>query len=122
LLLRGRGGAAPAPSLCALHPHPSAARRRFQPVHVAEPSEECTLDILKGLQERYEAHHKCIYSDEVRRGMFGERGGWGEGAPHPPGRALCWLACWRARRPAPADPVPGLPPHAAPAPRPSRRL
>jgi hypothetical protein len=52
-----------------------AARRRFQPVHVMEPDERSTLDILMGLKERYERHHKCVYSEEARSG----RGGRGRG-------------------------------------------
>lgn len=39
--------------------------RRFQPVYVMEPDEGATFDILAGLRERYERHHKCIYSEEV---------------------------------------------------------
>jgi len=40
-------------------------RRRFQPVYILEPSEMETLDILKGLAERYERHHHCCYSEEA---------------------------------------------------------
>jgi hypothetical protein len=50
-------------------PHPP---RRFQPVYVNEPDEASTLDILTGLKERYETHHKCIYSQEVGFGGVGE--------------------------------------------------
>ena len=32
--------------------------RRFQPVYVLEPTEGQTLEILKGLSERYERHHR----------------------------------------------------------------
>lgn len=43
----------------------SALERRFQPVTVAEPSEEDTLLILKGLRDKYEAHHKVTITDEA---------------------------------------------------------
>ena len=43
----------------------SALERRFQPVLVAEPSVEETMDILQGVKERYEEHHKLIISDEA---------------------------------------------------------
>lgn len=43
----------------------SALERRFQPVRVEEPSKEETLDILKGLRERYEAHHMVRIEDEA---------------------------------------------------------
>ncbi|MFC1911544.1 ATP-dependent Clp protease ATP-binding subunit [Chloroflexota bacterium] len=39
--------------------------RRFQPVLVEEPSAEETLDILRGIKERYEEHHRLIISDEA---------------------------------------------------------
>jgi len=42
-----------------------ALERRFQKIMVDPPSPEETLDILKGLQERYEKHHKVKYSDEA---------------------------------------------------------
>lgn len=38
---------------------------RFQPVHVPEPSVDETYEILMGLRERYEAHHKLRYTDEA---------------------------------------------------------
>lgn len=40
-------------------------RSRFQPVVVPEPSIEETYEILQGLRERYEAHHKLRYADEA---------------------------------------------------------
>ncbi|MCK5434019.1 MAG: ATP-dependent Clp protease ATP-binding subunit, partial [Dehalococcoidales bacterium] len=43
----------------------AALERRFQPVLVEEPSVEDTLDILRGIKERYEEHHKLIISDEA---------------------------------------------------------
>ncbi len=42
----------------------SALERRFQPIHVKEPSVEDTILILQGLKRAYEAHHKVNYSDE----------------------------------------------------------
>ncbi len=41
----------------------SALDRRFAPVYVEEPSVEETIDMLRGLRDRYEAHHKVTYSD-----------------------------------------------------------
>eukprot|EP01023_Acetabularia_acetabulum_P042418 TRINITY_DN418_c1_g1_i10.p1 TRINITY_DN418_c1_g1~~TRINITY_DN418_c1_g1_i10.p1 ORF type:complete len:955 (-),score=262.07 TRINITY_DN418_c1_g1_i10:105-2834(-) len=41
-----------------------ALERRFQPVQVMEPSVDETYQILLGLRERYEAHHKLRYTDE----------------------------------------------------------
>ncbi len=43
----------------------SALERRFQPVNVAEPSEEDAVLILKGLKDKYEAHHKVKITDEA---------------------------------------------------------
>ncbi len=43
----------------------AALERRFQPVHVGEPSQEASLEILKGLREKYEAHHKLTITDEA---------------------------------------------------------
>ena len=43
----------------------AALERRFQPVQVGEPSQEASLEILKGLRERYEAHHKLKITDEA---------------------------------------------------------
>jgi ATP-dependent Clp protease ATP-binding subunit ClpC len=43
----------------------SALERRFQPVMVGEPSIEETIEILKGLRDRYEAHHKVTITDEA---------------------------------------------------------
>jgi ATP-dependent Clp protease ATP-binding subunit ClpB len=41
----------------------SAFERRFQQVHVAEPSVQATISILRGLSDRYEAHHGVRISD-----------------------------------------------------------
>ena len=43
----------------------AALERRFQPVLVGEPSEEDSLEILKGLRDRYEAFHKAKITDEA---------------------------------------------------------
>lgn len=43
----------------------AALERRFQAVRVREPLEEEAIDILKGLRERYEAHHKVEITDEA---------------------------------------------------------
>jgi ATP-dependent Clp protease ATP-binding subunit ClpC len=43
----------------------AALQRRFQPVKVAEPSEEECIDILKGLRDRYEQHHRVTITDDA---------------------------------------------------------
>ncbi|MEX2247547.1 MAG: ATP-dependent Clp protease ATP-binding subunit [Dehalococcoidia bacterium] len=43
----------------------AALERRFQPILVEEPSVEETIEILKGIKERYEEHHKLIISEEA---------------------------------------------------------
>ena len=43
----------------------AALERRFQPVMVGEPSEDEAVEILKGLKDRYEAHHKVTITDEA---------------------------------------------------------
>jgi ATP-dependent Clp protease ATP-binding subunit ClpC len=45
--------------------HDPALERRFQPVVVEPPSVEETITILKGLKEKYESHHMCIYDDKA---------------------------------------------------------
>ncbi len=42
-----------------------ALERRLQPVFIGEPSVEATIEMLKGLRPRYEAHHKVKVSDEA---------------------------------------------------------
>lgn len=44
-----------------------ALERRFQPVLVEEPTVDQTIDILRGIKERYEEHHKVIIGDEAIR-------------------------------------------------------
>jgi ATP-dependent Clp protease ATP-binding subunit ClpB len=41
----------------------AALERRFQPIYVGEPTVEDTIAILRGLKERYEAHHKVTIAD-----------------------------------------------------------
>ena len=43
----------------------AALERRFQPIVVGEPSEEEAVEILKGLRDKYEAHHKVKITDEA---------------------------------------------------------
>jgi ATP-dependent Clp protease ATP-binding subunit ClpC len=43
----------------------SALERRFAPVYVDEPSVEDTIKMLRGLKDRYEAHHKISFSDDA---------------------------------------------------------
>src|SRR3989454_18313 len=43
----------------------AALERRFQQIRVEEPSVEDTVQILRGLRDRYEAHHRCKISDEA---------------------------------------------------------
>lgn len=43
----------------------AALERRFQPVTVGEPTEEEAIEILKGLRDKYEAHHKVKITDDA---------------------------------------------------------
>ncbi|MBB5325920.1 ATP-dependent Clp protease ATP-binding subunit ClpC [Anoxybacillus tepidamans] len=43
----------------------AALERRFQPIYVDEPTVEESIQILKGLRDRYEAHHRVSISDEA---------------------------------------------------------
>lgn len=43
----------------------AALERRFQPVMVEEPSVEESIEIMRGLREKYEAHHKLVITDEA---------------------------------------------------------
>ncbi len=43
----------------------AALERRFQQIRVEEPSIDDTVQILRGLRDRYEAHHRCKISDEA---------------------------------------------------------
>jgi ATP-dependent Clp protease ATP-binding subunit ClpC len=43
----------------------AALERRFAPIYVEEPTVEETIEMLQGLRDRYEAHHKVRFSDEA---------------------------------------------------------
>jgi ATP-dependent Clp protease ATP-binding subunit ClpC len=43
----------------------AALERRFQPILVSEPTVEDTVEILRGLRDRYEAHHQVRFTDEA---------------------------------------------------------
>ncbi|WP_313801378.1 AAA family ATPase [Cytobacillus sp.] len=45
----------------------AALERRFQPVHVQEPTENEAINILKGLQSKYEDYHEVSFTDEAIR-------------------------------------------------------
>lgn len=53
----------------------SALERRFQPVTVAEPSVSDAIEVLNGIKEYYEAHHRVIVSEDIVRKavLFSER-------------------------------------------------
>ena len=46
----------------------AALERRFQPIQVDEPSVEDTVEILRGLRDRYETHHRVSITDEALHG------------------------------------------------------
>ncbi|HZD55748.1 MAG TPA: AAA family ATPase [Anaerolineales bacterium] len=67
-LARGELNAIGATTLDEYHKHiekDAALERRFAPVYVEEPSVDDTIDMLRGLRDRYEAHHKVHFSDEA---------------------------------------------------------
>src|SRR5699024_8815805 len=43
----------------------AALERRFQPIQVSEPDLKQSIEILKGLRDRYEAHHRVSITDEA---------------------------------------------------------
>ena len=45
----------------------AALERRFQQIRVEEPSVDDSVEILRGLRDRYEAHHRCKITDEALR-------------------------------------------------------
>jgi ATP-dependent Clp protease ATP-binding subunit ClpC len=45
----------------------AALERRFQQIKVEEPSVDDTVQILRGLRDRYEAHHRCTITDDALR-------------------------------------------------------
>jgi len=67
-LARGELQAVGATTLAEFQKHiekDAALERRFQPVLVEEPNVEDTIEILRGLRDRYEAHHKVRITDEA---------------------------------------------------------
>ena len=67
-LARGEMQCIGATTLNEYHKHiekDAALERRFQPVRVPEPSREESVAILKGLRDRYEAHHRVRITDEA---------------------------------------------------------
>ncbi|CAI8598995.1 unnamed protein product [Vicia faba] len=42
-----------------------ALARRFQPVWINEPSEDDAINILMGIRDKFEEHHKCIYTEDA---------------------------------------------------------
>ncbi len=65
-LARGELQCVGATTLDEYHKHiekDSALERRFAPIYVEEPSVEDTIQMLQGLRDRYEAHHKVRFSD-----------------------------------------------------------
>ena len=68
LLARGEMQCIGATTLNEYHKHiekDSALERRFQPVNVGEPTRDESVAILKGLRDRYEAHHRVRITDEA---------------------------------------------------------
>ncbi len=66
-LARGELQCVGATTLDEYHKHiekDAALERRFAPVYVEEPSVDDTINMLRGLRDRYEAHHKVHFSDE----------------------------------------------------------
>ena len=67
-LARGEMQCIGATTLGEYHKHiekDAALERRFQPVNVGEPTREESIGILKGLRDRYEAHHRVRITDEA---------------------------------------------------------
>jgi ATP-dependent Clp protease ATP-binding subunit ClpC len=67
-LARGELQCVGATTLDEYHKHiekDAALERRFAPVYVEEPSVEDTIEMLRGLRDRYEAHHKVTFSDDA---------------------------------------------------------
>ena len=67
-LARGELQCVGASTLDEYHKHiekDAALERRFAPVYVEEPSVDDTIQMLRGLRDRYEAHHKVTFSDDA---------------------------------------------------------
>lgn len=65
-LARGELQCVGATTLDEYHKHiekDAALERRFAPIYVEEPNVEDTIEMLRGLRDRYEAHHKVTFSD-----------------------------------------------------------
>ena len=85
----------------------AALERRFQPVMVEEPTLEQTIEILMGIRERYEQHHKVTITDDAvkRRGrpvdpLHHGPAPAGQGdRPHRRGRPAASASAMRPRRP-----------------------
>ena len=70
ILARGEIQCVGATTLNEYHKHiekDSALERRFQPVNVGEPTREESVEILMGLRDRYEAHHRVQITDDAIR-------------------------------------------------------
>ena len=68
VLSRGEIRVVGATTISEYHKHiekDAALERRFQPVQVGEPTSEQTLEILRGLRDKYEAHHHLTITDEA---------------------------------------------------------
>jgi ATP-dependent Clp protease ATP-binding subunit ClpC len=67
-LARGELQCVGATTLDEYHKHiekDAALERRFAPVYVEEPNVDDTIQMLRGLRDRYEAHHKVRFSDDA---------------------------------------------------------
>jgi ATP-dependent Clp protease ATP-binding subunit ClpC len=67
-LARGELQAIGATTLDEFHKHiekDAALERRFAPIYVEEPTVDDTIQMLQGLRDRYEAHHKVRYADDA---------------------------------------------------------
>ena len=64
----------------------AALERRFQQIRVDEPSVDDTVEILRGLRDRYEAHHRCTIADEALR--IGDARRPLHPGPPPPDKAI----------------------------------
>ncbi len=67
-LARGELQCVGATTLDEYHKHiekDAALERRFAPVYVEEPTVDDTIQMLRGLRDRYEAHHKVTFSDDA---------------------------------------------------------
>src|SRR5688500_5927513 len=77
----------------------AALERRFQPVQVDEPSVEETIEILKGIKERYEQHHRLEISEEALKAAAALDARYVRGGGPPGRRARRRPSSPRATRP-----------------------